>query len=162
MKFRTAEDLQAAIDSYFHWCDSQTAQIPNKDGELITVPNPKPYTVSGLAVYLGTSRRVLLNYEKMEQKPEYVHAIKTAKQKIESFVEESLWKPKIAPGVIFNLKNNFGWKDQQSVELTNPDGSLGGMRIQVNFVVPEQIAAPVRQIEDVIEGEFEGENVTEG
>ena len=42
-------------------------------------------TISGLAVALDTSRRTLVNYE---EKEEFFHTIKEAKQFIESVIEE--------------------------------------------------------------------------
>lgn len=103
LKFQSVEELQRKIDEYFEMCDEQG----------------KPYTISGLAYFLGTNRQTLLNYE---ERDEYFDTIKRAKARIEAFVEESLWQPKIATGVIFNLKNNFGWQDKQNLEHSGPDG----------------------------------------
>lgn len=49
---------------------------------------------------------------------EYANIIEEAKTRIEEFVETCLFKSGIATGVIFNLKNNFGWNDKQEVEHT--------------------------------------------
>lgn len=84
-----------------------------KEGDMMEVPDPKPYTISGLAYFLGTNRQTLLNYE---QKDEFFDTIRAAKARIEMFVEESLWTPKIATGVMFNLKNNFGWVDKSELD----------------------------------------------
>jgi hypothetical protein len=99
LKFKTPEELQRKIDEYFDMCDE----------------NNKPYTISGLAYYLGTNRQTLLNYE---ERDEFFDTIKNAKARIEAFVEESLWTPKITAGVIFNLKNNFGWNDKNENKVT--------------------------------------------
>ncbi|MBS4200287.1 hypothetical protein KHA93_11660 [Bacillus sp. FJAT-49732] len=113
LKFESAAELDEMIRAYFDSCDSRTEIHFTKSGEPIEVPNPRPYTISGLAYYLGTNRQTLLNYE---QRDEFIDTIRAAKAKIEMFVEESLWKPKIATGVMFNLKNNFGWEDKSSIE----------------------------------------------
>lgn len=98
LKFSSVEEMETAIDEYFMSCEEQG----------------KPYTVSGLAVALGTTRRTLLDYE---EKDEYSHTIKNAKQKIEAFNEEMLYSKDVPTvGVIFNLKNNYGWKDKQEIE----------------------------------------------
>ena len=97
-KFKSVEELQEAIDKYFEECDERG----------------KPYTVSGLAYALDTTRRTLLDYE---EKDEYSHTIKKAKAKIESFNEELLYSKDVPTvGVIFNLKNNYNWKDKQEIE----------------------------------------------
>lgn len=113
LKFRSAKALQMKIDEYFDSCDNNTAPVMTKTGAIVDMPSPKPYTITGLALALDTSRQTLLNYAERE---EYFDTIRKAKLRIENYVEESLWTPKITSGVIFNLKNNFGWVDKQNVE----------------------------------------------
>lgn len=98
LKYKNVEDMQIDIEQYFAECDE----------------NGKPYTVSGLAYALGTTRRTLLDYQ---EKDEFSHTIKEAKAKIERFNEEMLYSRDVSTtGVIFNLKNNYGWKDKQEIE----------------------------------------------
>ena len=98
LKFESVEAMQEVIDKYFAECDEKQ----------------KPYTVSGLAYALNTTRRTLLDYE---AKDEYSHTIKKAKAKIERFNEELLYSKDVSTtGVIFNLKNNYNWKDKQEIE----------------------------------------------
>lgn len=106
-KFKTVEDMQKAIDDYFDYCDM----------------NKKPYTVSGLAYALDTTRRTLLDYT---EKDEFSHTIKSAKARIERFNEEMLYSKDVPTvGVIFNLKNNYDWKDKQEIEAdVNSDVSI--------------------------------------
>lgn len=111
--FQNEAELQERISNYFYECDNRIQISYTKDGDMIEVPNPRPYTISGLAYFLGTNRQTLLNYE---QRDEFFDTIRAAKAKIEMFVEESLWLPKVASGVMFNLKNNFNWVDKQNVE----------------------------------------------
>lgn len=97
-KFKTVEELEQAIEEYFDYCDE----------------NNKPYTISGLAYALDTTRRTLLDYQEQD---EYSHTIKKAKAKIERFNEELLFSKDVPTvGVIFNLKNNYDWKDKQEIE----------------------------------------------
>lgn len=97
-KFKSVEELEELIDDYFRNCDKKN----------------KPYTISGLAYALGTTRRTLLDYQ---DKDEYSHTIKKAKAKIEAFNEELLFSKDVPTvGVIFNLKNNYDWKDKQEIE----------------------------------------------
>ena len=98
LKFNSAEEMQTAINQYFAKCDAED----------------RPYTVSGLAVALDTNRQTLINYE---DKGEFFDTIKKAKAKIEAYNEEMLYNKNIpTTGVIFNLKNNYGWKDKQEIE----------------------------------------------
>ncbi len=75
------------------------------------------YTMSGLAQALGMSRKTLVNYEKKEL---FYSLIKNAKQIVETQLEEKVIdKKEYCLGQIFNLKNNYGWKDQQEIKTTN-------------------------------------------
>ena len=96
-KYENVEDMEEAIEKYFAEQDKKGM----------------PYTVSGLALALGMTRETLLRYE---EKDIFSDTIKRAKQKIEEYVETRLFVSGIATGVIFNLKNNFGWKDKQEIE----------------------------------------------
>lgn len=95
-KFKSPEELQEKIDAYFKYCDK----------------NKKPYTMSGLANSLDCDRDTVLNYSKKEK---YFGTIKKARRKVEEYVEGRLFEGK-ATGPIFNLKNNFGWKDRSEVD----------------------------------------------
>lgn len=100
LKFKSVEELQEKIDSYFEYCDEKQ----------------KPYTITGLAGWLDTSRETLLEYE---ERPEFVDTIKAAKIKCEQWVEENAMMNRTnATFAIFNLKNNYGWKDKYENENT--------------------------------------------
>jgi len=106
LKFESVEQLESMIEEYFTNCDIEK----------------KPYTITGLALWLDTSRETLINYE---ERPEFFDTIKRAKVKCENWVEEGALMNRInATSAIFNLKNNYGWKDKTEQELTNPDGNL--------------------------------------
>ena len=100
LKYKSDEELQKAIDNYFKMCDKKE----------------KPYTITGLGLAIGLDRRQLLEYG---EKDVFNNTIKLAKERVHAYAEEHLYKSGIAAGVIFNLKNNFGWKDKTEVESTN-------------------------------------------
>lgn len=149
LKFKTPEELQERIDAYFADCDPHPElqvkyeyhqkiterKLPNGDTEEIEVNDytkmpyevqewgisgQKPYTITGLANFLETSRLTLINYE---MKPQFINTVKAAKARVEQYWENLLIGSN-ATGPIFNLKNNYGWKDKTESEITNPDGSL--------------------------------------
>jgi hypothetical protein len=135
LKFQSVRDLQSKIDEYFDDCDPHTApqQVENgvnSKGNTIWITRDimttqKPYTISGLASYLETSRDVLLDYESgihdnadldSETQTTFSNTIKKAKARVEAYAEAQLFVGKQAAGPIFNLKNNFNrWKDQSEV-----------------------------------------------
>ena len=96
LKFKSVEELQAKIDGYFAWADE----------------NEKPYTITGLALYLDTCRQTLLNYQ---EKDGYMDTVKRAKLRVENYNEEALHTRTSPTGPIFALKN-FGWSDRMAFE----------------------------------------------
>lgn len=146
LKFKSVEELQEKIDAYFgecdpHWIDQEYWEHPEKvvsedqepqahggslkrkrtqldyDAPLVLktrkhLTNQVPYTITGLALALDTTRETLLDYE---EKEEYSDTIKKAKLKIHNYTELRLFENN-PTGAIFNLKNNYGWKDKTEVD----------------------------------------------
>ena len=96
-KYTEVEIMQKKINEYFKKCD--------KDNE--------PYTVTGLCLALDICRDTLLEYSKDKR---FSDTIKKAKLKVENYLEKHLITDSSTTGIIFNLKNNFGWKDKQELE----------------------------------------------
>ena len=133
-KFETPEELEKLIQHYF---DSITKTeyawnvktegkgkskkiiiepILNNAGEQVTYTSYYEIpTVTGMCLHIGISRSTLFEYEKKE---EFTNTIKSAKDRIEKYNEEQLYRREQVTGVIFNLKNNFGWRDKQEQEVT--------------------------------------------
>lgn len=106
-KWKTVEELKEQIDAYF-----LSLEDPDKPGYYL-----RPPTITGLALALGTNRETLCNYE---EKDEFLDTIKEAKGKCEQWVEENAMLGKAnATFSIFNLKNNYNWKDRTETDLTS-------------------------------------------
>lgn len=108
--FESVECLQAKIDEYF-----DSTETP---------------TMSGMAVHLGVDRRTIVNYSAKEH---FFPTIKAARARVEAFLEERLYQQNVA-GVIFNLKNNFGWTDKTQQEISGPEGGAVKNDFTVKFV----------------------------
>ena len=117
-KYENPEEMQKLIVEYFNECE--------KEGK-------KP-TVSGLGYVLGMSRKQLLEYENCidnenlfarfddSVKLGFRNTIRSAKRFIESCLEDKLINGSTTPiGLIFALKNNYGWVDKQEVVQTNKE-----------------------------------------
>lgn len=106
-KFKSVEYLQGLIDVYF-------ASLVDEDGKRIA-----PATITGLALALDMSTRdTLLDYEKNNPNfKEFSDAIKKAKLRCQNYAENFLFSGQNATGAIFNLKNNYGWKDKREHEI---------------------------------------------
>jgi hypothetical protein len=95
--FKNKDKLDKRIESYFKEC------VLKED-----IP-----TISGLAVFLDTSRETLCNYQKKE---EYFDTIKGAKDRVVSLQEQLAMKNKINPTVwIFSAKNNLDYVDKKEI-----------------------------------------------
>lgn len=126
LKFQSVEELKIKIDDYFKSCwrkklDMFGTPIKDKETGEHVLEQFKPFTISGLAVGLNTSRETLMNYE---DKGEYFDTIKAAKEKCYAYTEESLFVGKNPSGAIFSLKNNYGWVDKQEIAATNLNTNL--------------------------------------
>jgi hypothetical protein len=118
-KYETPKEMQDIIDLYFLACrfnntddEALIAEFEDERVDAIKLIDDKYPTVSGLAYALGMSTEALRNYE---EKDEFLATVKRAKQRIEKTLEQRLFGP-AAAGTIFNLKNNFNWKDKTETE----------------------------------------------
>lgn len=141
LKFTTVSELKLRINEYFDRCDPHTEMRRvidghGKEGNALWVEREVltpgvPYTITGLARALKTSRETLLDYEsgKYDDKADDIDAagdkfsdtIKDAKLRVQQNAEEFLMSGAPATGAIFWLKNNAGWKDRQEVDHTTKD-----------------------------------------
>lgn len=118
----TVDELKESINMYFANCDM----------------NKKPYTVTGLALFLGINKSTFNTWEDKTIKfhgmsedeiEEFSNSVKLAKLRIENYAEEQLFEAKNPVGVIFNLKNNWNWVDKHELttENTNKINVLEGI-----------------------------------
>lgn len=138
-KYKTVKDLEEKIKEYFEYCDSQRIWTEKS-------LHVKPYTISGLCVFLDIDRATLLRYEEIDK--DFCNTIKRAKQKIENNIEENAMMGILNPTVsIFNLKNNFGWKDKTEQEIT---GSMD-IKTAYNQMTDEELYERLKKYEQINE-----------
>lgn len=112
-KYKSAEQVQELIDNYFQDCDA-------KD---------KPYTITGLAYALYTTRKTLLDYQYKQQihvdskiADKISDAITRAKQRCEVYANEALYDKCKARGAERDLQVNYDWR-------TDDDGNKAQVTI---------------------------------
>lgn len=119
-KYNTPEEMQSVIDEYF----DGDAYVGTGDDRVFAP------TVSGLAMHLDMTTQALRDYA---DKDEFLGTVKKAKQRVEVALEQRLHGNNVT-GTIFNLKNNFGWKDKQEQEISGPNGGAQKHKWTVEFV----------------------------
>ena len=114
LKYKTEEELSKGIEEYFEDCKKRE----------------KPYTMSGLANWIGIDRKTLLNYS---YKDMFSPLVKKAKERVQQQIEENYLDGTFnTTAAIFNLKANFKWDD--------------GNKVQVNINQPKP-----EKVEDVVD-----------
>ena len=116
-KFTEVQKMQTLIDDYF---DSITYE---DEHGIKRMSSP---AISELAYHLNMTTETLRDYG---NKSKFSATVKRAKQRIEIALEKNLYGNSVT-GTIFNLKNNFGWKDKQEIEQS---GEVKVIGIQTSF-----------------------------
>ena len=114
--------MERLIDEYFKEADE-------KD---------EPYLITGLCLKLECSRECLLEWNKdtgKYPKPEKaVKLIRDAKLKCQNWIEKSMMTGKTnTVAAIFNLKNNYRWKDKSELDTTTNGKDLQAVPIVINM-----------------------------
>lgn len=91
--------LQKRVDAYFDRADKRE----------------EPYSITGLALYLGVTRACLTNHSKRD---DIAHVIEYAKLRCENVLEKRMIDGAPPTGMIFILKNNYGWTDKMEIDQT--------------------------------------------
>lgn len=125
-KFKNKKALAEAIEGYFRSI-SRTIELKDFTGEVILNDDGEairklqfvvPPSISGLCIHLGIDRSTWQNYCDPEQHPEFREITAMTRARIEAWLEEQLLtREKGVQGIIFNLQNNYGWRQKQEVEL---------------------------------------------
>lgn len=142
----SAAGLQKAVDKYFRSISrekvfTESVATGRKDGmgheiyeekpvvnflgeELKVIEYLVPPTVGGLSAFLGVHRSTWNAWCDSSKYPEYAEVTQDAMGRIHSYLEqESLTRPgKDLKGVIFNLENNYGYKERQKIEVSGSGG----------------------------------------
>lgn len=79
-----------------------------------------PPSVGGLCEHLGIHRATWANYCDREKNPEMFDTTTQAQGRMRAWNEQQLLtrSGKDIKGIIFNLENNYGYREKQSVEIT--------------------------------------------
>ena len=143
-RFMSPQHLQCMVDEYFESCNGPLLDrygnlVYDKDGRLVKT-QVEPWTVSGLALYLGVATSTLKKYregridslldEMKVDTDDYMtfsSVVLKARQKIEGYAEKRLYDKDGQYGARFVLDNAFGWlsnKEQAEIDKMTQEGIL--------------------------------------
>lgn len=126
-KFKSPEHLKALCDEYFASCEGVIynpktgSPYIDKNGNPVT-GQIKPYTISGLALYLDIDKSKLYKYARGDMDDigydidtinQYSTVMRRAKQRIEEYVEGNLYTREGYNGSRFVLDCAFNWVTQR-------------------------------------------------
>lgn len=171
----TKKGLEKAVDGYFasisrkvRALDEDGEAVYNDAGDSIWVTEyVRPPTVGGLCLYLGIDRSTWQNYADRKLHPELAEITAYARVRMEAYLEEQLLtREKNVQGLIFNLQNNYGWREKREVELggeTRRAAAEGaqarGMSIAEKMALLEEVwSGDVCRWQTPIADRAEGEN----
>lgn len=159
----TKKGLETAVEGYFasishkvRVLDEDGEAVYNDVGESIWVREYiRPPTVSGLCLYLGIDRSTWQNYADPRLHPEFRKITAYAKMRMEAYLEEQLLtREKNVQGLIFNLQNNYGWREKRKVELGGETRQAVADSAQAHSMsIAEKIALLAEQREALAEAE---------
>lgn len=143
-KFMSPEHLQCMVAEYFESCngpliDKWGQLVYDKQGNLVKV-QVKPYTLSGLALYLGVSTQTLKKYREglvddfldelyaeTDDRLTFAKVVMNAKQTIEAYAEGRLYDKDGQRGAQFVLDCCYNWvshKEQADIRKSKADSKL--------------------------------------
>lgn len=125
-KFLSPEHLQSMVNEYFESCNGP---LIDRNGNLVYDANGnlvktqvKPYTVSGLALYLDISTTTMKKYQEgkiddileelkadTDDKLTFAKVITRAKHRVEAYAESRLYDKDGSNGAKFVLDCCYGW-----------------------------------------------------
>ena len=126
------EKLERKVEDYFNSCKKKHV----------------PPSMTGLALHLKCTRKNIVDYKHTD---EYGAILEQAKLRCENVLEERMINGTPPTGIIFILKNNYGWHDkiESDVNLT------GNISLSKLFQQAEEKRLAEGTREDVIDGEVE-------
>lgn len=136
-KIETREELDYLLEEYFN----------NDDN--------RPFTMRKVALHLGLSSMDALS--KWYKVPQFVESLQQAKLICESQTEDELHNEyrKNVQGIIFSLKNNYGWSDKQEIVSTNTNKNTNvNYNKSVDEMTEEELQEELKKLES--EEELEG------
>lgn len=123
--FSSPESLWAAACEYFDWCEknpwykNEAVKSGDLAGQIIAVPTARPYTLSGLCLFLGVDKITFDNYGQMEGYEDYFSVV--------TRIREVVYTQKFEGAAVgaYNaniIVRDLGLRDKADLDVRTPEG----------------------------------------
>lgn len=145
----TAKQFREAVEAYFARLRTIVPMLDPLGENLLDVNGDPivrtvytiPPTISGLCLALGIDRSTWQNYADPEQNPKHAPVCEDVRLRIEAYLEEQLLtREKSLQGIIFNLQNNYGWRERHEHAQTVELGAKTREVVAQNLTMDEKFA----------------------
>lgn len=116
-KYFTVEEIESRWLDYLKMCNDHVTYSASA-GKAVGTPNPLVPTLNGFRIFIGISKSSWDDYARAEGSyAPYLHTIKNIKEFCEDAKINALTNGQgSTPGLIFDLKVNYGWTEKQVIE----------------------------------------------
>lgn len=136
-KFKTPEELEAKAEEYFRWCDAnpvekgsrklvgakQNSKGSEAKSDEVKFTAKRPYTLDGLAIFIGISRWRDMRDKECYQTPEFVAVINAIETRVRdqqiTGALSGIFNPSIVArlnGLAEQVEANINTEQQQNAE----------------------------------------------
>lgn len=142
--FATSGLLWEAACEYFQWCEDNPwmkveTKVKQSGADVTTIPTARPYTISGLCLYLDCNTQYLSQFKARLPKDEEDFSLVITR------IEQTIYTQKFEGAAVgaFNaniIARDLGLKDASKQELSGPDGKpIEVTGIEVYFVKAKEV-----------------------
>lgn len=136
--FKTPELLWEAACQYFEWCDQHPwhrTDYKGKDAIHVTIPTARPYTLSGLCIYLGCNTQYFAQFKASLPKEEKDFSLVITR------IEQTIFTQKLEGAAVGAFNANIIARDLGLTDKKDHSSTDGTMAPKPNIIVSDQKTA---------------------
>lgn len=150
--FKTPSELWLEARKYFQWCEAnpwKKIDFKGKDADKVIIETPRPFTLTGLAVFLDVSSEYIQQFERERRKEDTEEARDFLR--VLTRIREIIYTQKLEGAMVgtFNasvVSMEIGLKNKAEVELKTSDSGIDYSKLSKEAL--EEIAAQYDEQED--------------
>lgn len=147
--FSSPEDMWKAATEYFEWCDKnpwKKIDYKGKDIVEVEIPTARPYTLTGLCLYLGCNAKYFNQFEDSLTDSEMDQDFSN----IITRIRETIYTQKFEGAAVGAYNANIIARDLGLIDKT--DITTGGEKIKTD----EELMEEIERLKKVVDGDGDG------